>query len=80
MGVNEVEVSGKFDQDPEDVSDLSPEDFIARKNVLRQVEAWCDHMHDKPQTIYRNRWNLILYQYEVNICIPGWSIEGDIHP
>jgi hypothetical protein len=70
-GVNSVEVSRKFDKNPDEVSDLSKDDFLARKKVLRQVEKWCEFMKSKPDVIPENTWRLINYHYEVCKVISG---------
>lgn len=64
-GVDSVEVSRKFDKNPDDVSDLSKDDFLARRQVLKQVEKWCQSMGLKPDVIPENTWRLINYHYEV---------------
>ena len=55
LGVYENDISRKFDRDPEDVRDLSRDDFIARKIVLDQT------------TDTRKWWAPILYKYEVSV-------------
>jgi len=65
FGISMNDVSQKFYGDPEDATDLSPEDFFARKAVIEEVEKWCDEMEDKPELIYQNKWTPILYLYEV---------------
>ncbi|KAK7464243.1 hypothetical protein VKT23_006409 [Stygiomarasmius scandens] len=65
FGISMNDVSQKFYGDPEDATDLSPEDFFARKAVIEEVEKWCDEMEDKPELIYQNKWTPILYLYEI---------------
>ncbi|KZT27380.1 hypothetical protein NEOLEDRAFT_1130917 [Neolentinus lepideus HHB14362 ss-1] len=66
FGVYQLDISAKFDQDPEGVPDLTKEDFLARKQVVDEVAAWVDaHQNKEPQVIYKNEWVPILYQYEV---------------
>lgn len=54
------DVSRKFDKDPEDVPDLSRDDFVSRQIVLKQTEG------------IRQMWTPILYMYEV--CIPRFTV------
>lgn len=68
FGVNSVEESRKFDKRPEDVPDLGVEDFLARRKVLKQVEAWCKSVQGNPEKRPNNQWKLILYQCEVCSC------------
>jgi hypothetical protein len=65
FGISMNDISGKFQQSPEDVPDLSEDDFLARKTVVRQVSKWSADNRGKPEVIYRNEWAPILYQYEV---------------
>ena len=53
------DVSRKFDQDPEDVPDLSKEEFIARRQILDQVEEWSSTLGK------HGEFAPILYRYEV---------------
>jgi hypothetical protein len=76
-GVNSVEVSKKFDKSPDDVPDLSKEDFLARKSVLRQVEKWCQANKLKPEVIPENTWRLINYHYEVSQSSLSVASKGD---
>lgn len=47
------DVSRKFYKDPEEVPDLSRDDFVSRQIVLKQTEG------------IREMWTPILYMYEV---------------
>lgn len=60
FGVMMNDVSRKFDKDPEDVPDLSRDDFVSRQIVLKQTEG------------IRQMWTPILYMYEV--CIPRFTV------
>ncbi|EIM86411.1 uncharacterized protein STEHIDRAFT_121370 [Stereum hirsutum FP-91666 SS1] len=53
FGVMMNDVSRKFDKDPEDVPDLSRDDFVSRQIVLKQTEG------------IRQMWTPILYMYEI---------------
>jgi hypothetical protein len=66
LGVSMNDITQKFYRDPEDAPDLRPEDFMARRAVIKQVEEWCDEMEEKPDLIYQNKWTPILYLYEVS--------------
>lgn len=59
FGVSMNDVSRKFDQDPEDVPDLSKEEFIARRQILDQVEEWSSTLGK------HGEFAPILYRYEV---------------
>lgn len=65
MGISMNDVTPKFERDPEHAPDLSPEDFMARRAVIKQVENWCDEMKEKPELVYQNKWTPILYAYEI---------------
>ncbi|KAF9466934.1 hypothetical protein BDZ94DRAFT_1186529 [Collybia nuda] len=65
FGISMNDISRKFEKSPDDVPDLSRDDFLARKKVINQVNQWCDVMAGKKQMIYRNEWTHILYQYEI---------------
>ncbi|KAJ7494363.1 hypothetical protein B0H11DRAFT_2004322 [Mycena galericulata] len=58
FGVYMNDVSGKFNRDPELATDLSEQDFMARKNVIGQVGRWS--AGKKPE-----EWVPILYLYEL---------------
>jgi hypothetical protein len=49
-------------QSPEDVPELSEDDFLARKTVVRQVSKWSADNRGMPEVIYRNEWAPNLYQ------------------
>lgn len=67
FGLQAVECSRKFDKNPDDVPDLSKEDFLDRKALLREVEKWCAGMKGKPEMMPGNKWYLINYAYEVRV-------------
>ena len=68
FGVLENDITRKFDQDPEDVPDLTPENFTARKAVINEVQEWCESMQEKDiQVVYRNEFVPILYRYEARL-------------
>jgi hypothetical protein len=64
MGVYENDISPKF-FDSDSAVDLTQEEFDWRRNVIKQVEDWCEGMENKPGPIYQNEWTPILYKYEV---------------
>ncbi|KAJ7119004.1 hypothetical protein C8R44DRAFT_841344 [Mycena epipterygia] len=57
FGVYMNDVTNKFDRDPEFATDLSAEDFSARKNVIEQVADWSEGK--------KQEWAPILYLYEI---------------
>ncbi|CAL1712528.1 unnamed protein product [Somion occarium] len=59
FGVYECEVSAKFERGPENLQDLSKDDFLARKKVVDAVEKW-NEQRNKYET-----YHLILYDYEI---------------
>ncbi|KAF7353851.1 O-methylsterigmatocystin oxidoreductase [Mycena venus] len=61
FGVYMNDVTKKFHRDPEDAPDLSEADFMARKNVIEQVDRWSE---GQPEGIDKE-WPPILYLYEV---------------
>ncbi|TFK52252.1 hypothetical protein OE88DRAFT_1657406 [Heliocybe sulcata] len=66
FGVYMLDVSPKFDQDPEGLPDLTKEDFLARKQVVEEVAQWVEtHKNKEPQAVVKNEWVPILYQYEI---------------
>ncbi len=69
MGISMNDVTPKFERDPVHAPDLRPEDFMARRSVIKQVEKWCDEMEEKPELIYQNKWTPILYAYEVSVRV-----------
>ncbi|KAJ7084855.1 hypothetical protein B0H15DRAFT_923535 [Mycena belliarum] len=56
FGISMNDVGGKFARDPEHATDLGLDDFLARKDVIRQVEQWAETT--------RTEWAPILYLYE----------------
>jgi hypothetical protein len=60
------DVSRKFQQDPDDVPDLSKDEFLGRKKVMQQVGKWCQDMKGKGG---REEWTPILYRYEVRLFV-----------
>lgn len=52
MGITTLDVSSKFYRSHENTTDLSKDEFFARKSVIAQVD--------------KNRWTPILYRYEVS--------------
>uniref|UniRef100_A0A8H8CDN7 Wax synthase domain-containing protein n=1 Tax=Psilocybe cubensis TaxID=181762 RepID=A0A8H8CDN7_PSICU len=74
FGCRRVDVSQKFFKKPEEVFDLTPHDFMMRKNVLKQVRDWVKQ-HGKKRL---REWVPIAYLYEVSIMIMsdlylGWT-------
>ncbi|KAA1469777.1 hypothetical protein DENSPDRAFT_835437 [Dentipellis sp. KUC8613] len=65
FGTYQCEVSGKFAGSPEQASDLSEEDFYARKNVIDQVQKWVEDNEKTEHLIHQNEWVPILYNFEV---------------
>jgi hypothetical protein len=58
------DISSKFEGDG--VADLSDEEFMARRAIIRQVKDWMESMQGKPsEDIHKIEWVPILYQYEV---------------
>ncbi|TFK67682.1 hypothetical protein BDN72DRAFT_913361 [Pluteus cervinus] len=53
------DISRKFDNDPEDVPDLTKADFLARKKVFHQVMDWAESRPNGEE------WIPILYAYEI---------------
>lgn len=74
FGVHMNDVSRKFDNnEPENVPDLSRDDFLARRKVLDQVRR---EVNSRRQAGTDNDWTLILYMYEVCVLIlwqRGWE-------
>jgi hypothetical protein len=66
FGVYENDISRKFYQNPEDVPDLAPADFLARKAVVEQLQTWSGDNAKKEERVHRNEWVPILYAYEVS--------------
>lgn len=66
FGCYQLDVSRKFDQDPDGVPDLSRADFLARKNVLGQVAGWVEEHGKRGIT----EWVPIAYVYEVRVYPP----------
>ncbi|KAF8967549.1 hypothetical protein BDZ97DRAFT_1656465 [Flammula alnicola] len=61
FGCYEIDISRKFLQDPDNVPDLSRDEFMARKNVLNQVKKWVE----KNGARGLKEWVPIAYQYEI---------------
>ncbi|KAJ6457059.1 hypothetical protein C8R47DRAFT_1164628 [Mycena vitilis] len=61
LGVYQNDVSGKFQRDPERATDLSEEDFMARKDVIEQVSDWAEKQTQRLD----KEWPPILYLYEI---------------
>ncbi|KAJ7145002.1 hypothetical protein C8R43DRAFT_1198433, partial [Mycena crocata] len=57
FGVYMNDVTSKFERDPEFSTDLSEDDFMARKNVIEQVATWSKGEKEE--------WPPILYLYEI---------------
>ncbi|KAJ7765748.1 hypothetical protein B0H16DRAFT_401759 [Mycena metata] len=57
FGVYMNDVTRKFERDPEYATDLSLDDFMARKNVIEQVSRWSEERNAE--------WPPILYLYEI---------------
>jgi hypothetical protein len=70
LGVYTNDISAKFEGSG--AADLSPEDFAARRNVVRQVTQWSKSMggRGKPQIVVQNEWTPILYLYEARLYWP----------
>ena len=66
MGISINDISRKFQKPPEAATDLSRDDFLARKAILGQVSQWCDDNREKKEMV--NEWTPILYLYEVCHC------------
>lgn len=64
-GISTNDVSQKFIRSPEDATDLTEDEFMARKAVLVKVRLWCCENMGNPDMILRNQWAPILYSYEV---------------
>ncbi|KAI0034879.1 hypothetical protein K488DRAFT_44623, partial [Vararia minispora EC-137] len=65
FGVSMNDVTGKFQQGPDNAPDLTRAEYFARKKVVEQVAQWCDDNADKPEVIYKNEWAPILYRFEI---------------
>ncbi|KAJ7700791.1 hypothetical protein B0H17DRAFT_1046655 [Mycena rosella] len=59
FGILENDVTRKFYGDPERATDLSLADFMARKDVIEQVDSWAE------ETKQNMKWKPILYLYEI---------------
>ncbi|KAJ6507618.1 hypothetical protein DFH09DRAFT_1050428 [Mycena vulgaris] len=57
LGIYMNDVTSKFNRDPERTTDLSLEDFMARKAVIEQVGRWSEDTKEE--------WAPILYLYEI---------------
>ncbi|KAJ6630299.1 hypothetical protein B0H10DRAFT_2160282 [Mycena sp. CBHHK59/15] len=57
LGVYANDVGRKFDRSPENATDLSAEDFMARKLVIEQVQEWSERT--------KQEYAPILYLYEI---------------
>lgn len=70
FGVYENDVSFKFEKDPDDVPDMTREDFEARKKVVDAVARWVNANNPKnggKELVYNNEWVPILYSYEARL-------------
>ncbi len=65
MGVYECDISHKFEQSPEQVLDLTRDDFLARKKVVDAVARWCSQHKGTNTIVLRGEWTPILYDWEV---------------
>ncbi|THH19090.1 hypothetical protein EW146_g2003 [Bondarzewia mesenterica] len=62
MGIYMCDVTRKFHKSPEEVPDLDKEDFLARKQVVKQVQKWVNDHQESDSEV--NEWIPILYGYE----------------
>jgi hypothetical protein len=53
VGILMNDVSRKFEKDPKDAPDLSPEDFLARRKIINQVAWWRIENEDRK---WLNEW------------------------
>lgn len=75
FGIYTCSVERKFHKDPEDVPDLSKEDFLARKMVVDQIGQWCEDngKYSKNRSVDSIEWSPILYAYQVSSLRYFWK-------
>ena len=67
FGVSVNEVTSKLTTS-NGSTDLTPDEFRARKAIITQVMRWCDdNSKRRKKLIYNNDWAPILYRYEASM-------------